>query len=102
MKKGKKIAPIILLFAGIFLCLGPVWGLIYTTFGITNAFGVLGAPGATVESELLSNMELALWTTFAGLAMPPVGIAVLLLAIIWLARVIREERQSYDHASASS
>jgi len=79
---------IALLIAGILLALGPVWGFLGTVIGMIGAFGDLAEKTGEAKAEALaSNIEFALYTTVAGCVMCPIGIVIIVLAIIWIVQI---------------
>jgi biopolymer transport protein ExbB len=82
---------ITILVVGIVLSLGPIWGLLGTVFGMTQAFGHLAE--SEIEVGALSNdISLALYTTLAGLLALPIGIALIVVAIIKLSKGKQQEQ----------
>lgn len=90
MKSSKKA--ISLLIAGIILASGPLWGLLGTVLGMIGAFEKIGSSNSG-ETELLANdIGFALWTTLAGLIVCPIGILFLIISIIWLVKLNRDQQ----------
>jgi biopolymer transport protein ExbB/TolQ len=79
MKRETKL--IVWLVFGIILALGPIWGMIGTVVGMILAFGNLGQPQPQAEA-LAGNISLALYVTAAGWIACPIGIVIIVSAII--------------------
>jgi biopolymer transport protein ExbB len=84
--------PIALLVVGVLLAAGPLWGLLGTMVGMIGAFGELSRSGGPDPQGLASHITVSLWTTMAGILVMPVGVALTVVACIWLQRVNRERR----------
>ena len=72
---------ITMLVVGIILALGPIWGLLGTVLGMINAFGHLAESEAEV-SALSNDISLALYTTVAGYIVLPIGIVLIVVAVV--------------------
>ena len=70
-----------MLVVGIILALGPIWGLLGTVLGMINAFGQLAESEAEV-SALSNDISLALYTTVAGFIVLPIGIVLIVVAVV--------------------
>lgn len=96
MKKRSKVGPIVLLVLGAILLLGPVWGILGTVVGMTRAFEKIGNSTAGSPEALASDISLSLQTTAAGLIASPIGLAVLIGAIIWLVQIHKKEKETIE------
>jgi len=92
MKSQK--GPISLIVVGSLLALGPLWGLLGTVIGMIRAFATIAKSGAGTPERLASNISTALWSTLAGLLVSPIGVALLVVGIVWLVRINKEEKAS--------
>ena len=86
MKRGLLIAGIV---AGILLMLGPLWGMLGTTFGMTRAFTVLGQSGVVDPSDLSASISRVLISSVAGFVACPIGIVLLIVCIVQLQKTGR-------------
>ena len=75
---------------GILLALGPLWGLLGTVIGMVMAFGHMGATGMGKPEVLANDIGIALYTTAAGLIACPIGIACIVVSVIFLSRIKNE------------
>lgn len=95
--------PIALIVLGSLLVLGPLWGLLGTIVGMIRSFETVAQQaGAAKAEQLASGISLSLWSTAAGLAIEPIGLAVLIAGIVWLVRMNRNERAANQASEAIS
>jgi biopolymer transport protein ExbB len=84
---------ITLLITGIILMLGPLWGLLGTIIGMIGAFNDIAEKTGGDKAEALSNdIGFALYTTFAGIIVCPIGIVLFIVSIIWIIKIKKVER----------
>jgi biopolymer transport protein ExbB len=77
------------------LVAGPLVGLLGTVIGMIRTFEtVAGQAGSAKAQQLASGIQLSLWPTVVGLALEPIGLAVLITGIVWLLRMNRREREA--------
>ncbi|MDA3874247.1 MAG: MotA/TolQ/ExbB proton channel family protein [Kiritimatiellae bacterium] len=81
------------LSVGVLFALGPLWGIIGTVLGMIVSFGALSQSPGSAET-LSSNISLAMLTTVAGLLLCPVGVALIVTALIKLGQEPKNERPS--------
>ena len=95
----------LLVIAGLFI-LGPLWGLLGTVIGMIQAFGELQSGGDPNTEALAEHIDFSLRTTAIGIAMEPIGVILLVVAIIWLVKVNRRRQESsnqnLEHISDSA
>lgn len=84
-----KTEPVMLIVAGGLLLTGPLWGFLGTVLGMGHAFAALGGGGPASPEDLSSGIGAVLMSTLAGFLAWPLGIALLVPGLIWLARVRR-------------
>lgn len=97
--KSKK-GPISLIVVGALLTLGPLWGLLGTVFGMIRAFGTIAQTGPATPEHLASDISVSLWSTVAGLAIAPIGLAALIGGIVWLVRMKRRDKAANQASEA--
>lgn len=83
-----------LLIVGLILALGPVWGLLYTLWGVLMA--VVEA-GRDVSLHEVKRVSLSLRPTLTGLAFAPPGIALCAWSITLLA-ALRKKALHIEHS----
>jgi len=71
----------ILRIVGICLALGPIWGLLGTVIGMIQSFGALAESGSSNPNEVAEGINVALYTTAAGLLMLPVGVILIVVSL---------------------
>ena len=79
-----------MLIAGILLALGPIWGVLGTVLGMTLAFGQIAESEVQVDA-LASDISFALYTTVAGYIAFPIGIALIVTALIKLLKPKKQD-----------
>jgi biopolymer transport protein ExbB/TolQ len=85
---------IALLIAGIILALGPTWGIIGTVIGMVRVFGDLAEKTGEAKAQALaSNISFSLYPTLAGFLICPIGILFLIISIIWIIKINKNERK---------
>ncbi len=83
-----KAGPVGLLIAGIFLCLGPLWGFIATFLGMLQSFNAIASTGRERAPEVLAqDISSAMWWTAGGFIALPLGIGAVIIATVWLRRL---------------
>ena len=80
-----------MLVIGIVFALGPLWGVIGTVLGMTQAFGHLAESEPQAEA-LASDISLALYTTAGGHIMCPIGIILIVIAAIKMSKLKKQEQ----------
>ena len=98
--KSRK-GPISLIVMGSLLALGPMWGVLGTVIGMIRAFDTIQQTGAGTPERLASDIGVSLYSTAAGMIMFPVGLALLVVGIVWLVRINRHEKASTNKSSLS-
>ncbi len=83
MKRKTKL--IAWLVVGIILALGPIWGMLGTVIGMVLTFDHLGHAEPQVDA-IANGISLALYTTFAGWVVCPIGIVIIVVSAIRLGR----------------
>ena len=81
---------IAMLIVGVLLVLGPVWGLVGTVLGMTQAFGRL-AQGAPQPEDLASDISLSLYSTAAGYIVWPIGVVLVVVAAIKISKCKKQQ-----------
>lgn len=92
--------PISLIIVGGLLVLGPLWGLLGTMIGMIHAFDAIKDTGQGSPERLASGISASLWATAVGLAMSPIGVALLVGGIIWIGRISKQEKASNQQIQA--
>ena len=77
---------ITVLVVGIILALGPLWGLAGTVFGMIMAFDTMRLSGGSDPGALAADVSHALHTTAAGYVASPIGVALVIVASIKVAK----------------
>ena len=79
--------PIALLVSGFVLCLSPLYGVFGAVLGMIKAFNSIADGGKQNPEALASAIAASLSTTAIGLLITPVGIVVVVIAIIWIGKI---------------
>ncbi len=91
-KMPSRSGPVSLLVVAIILTLGPVWGLLGTAVEMILLFGKLQSGNPSVEAPV-THMDTYLGMTALGMVMSPIGIALLVVAIIWIVKVNQKRKK---------
>lgn len=83
---GRRTGPTVLLIVGIFLCLGPLWGLLVTTIGMLRTFNEVAGSKSVPPEAVAANIHFAVWATAAGLLALPFGIGTVIAGVVWRRR----------------
>lgn len=91
--KSRK-GPMSLVVIGSVLAISPLWGLLGTVIGMLRAFAAAQQSTPVPPEHLASNVSLSLLATAAGVAISPIGLALLIGGIIWFVRINKQEKAS--------
>jgi hypothetical protein len=86
MMKRKSVR-VILLVVGIILCTGPAWAFLVASSGMVHAFQGAGAGGRGAPPDLAREWDVVMPVAFAGWIALPLGLAIVIWAILRLAGV---------------
>ena len=93
-RKPSRRGPIAVLIAGAVLCLAPFVGLIGTVLGMIGAFQRQAQSEGTVSTSLSSDINAAIWRTGIGCLVVPLGIALVIVGIVWLVRAAKRNKEA--------
>ena len=74
------------LVLGVFLVLGPLWGMLGTVVGMIRAFSALSRSQAPQPEQLATDISTALYATMAGWIVFPIGIVTIVVYAIRCSR----------------
>ena len=89
--KQKKIVLFIWMLVGIFLALGPFWGLFSSLISIHKAMTILQTNAHPPQELLDPHIARVVYSTIAGFIMVPIGLFLVILSTMRLSKLKKKE-----------